>query len=368
MKTQNQAKAARTNKKRAKYVKPVATAAVVIAVALVAAAVILPRALNTEASSKSTVYQVQELTYGNVSATVSGSGTLTPKTQETLTSEYGGEVESVSFKAGDTVSDGDVIAVIENDDGDEEITAPCDGVLTELPIGEGDDVARGGSVASVMGKDGFTLGIAVDELNISSVSIGQEVSFTIDAVDGDYTGKVADISYNGSSSGGTTAYQVTVAVDYIDGVYPGMSAAAEIVVEDSGEGLLAPVDAVVTSGDENYIYLAPSGAQAGTSYEEDELDLSELTKVAVETGMSDGSYMLVKSDELAEGSLIICTQVTSTLTGSESEEEGGSAPDMGGFPGGDFDFSDFDFENFDPSQMPQGGFSQSGAQGGSGND
>lgn len=92
----------------------------------------------------------------------------------------------------------------------------------------------------VMGKDGFTMGIAVDELNISSVALEQEVSFTIDAVDGDYTGSVTAISYNGSTSGGKTAYQITATVDYVEGVYPGMSASAEIVIEDSGDGRLFP--------------------------------------------------------------------------------------------------------------------------------
>ena len=199
----------------------------------------------------------------------------------------------------------------------------------------------------IMGKDGFTMGIAVDELNISSVALEQEVSFTIDAVDGDYTGSVTAISYNGSTSGGKTAYQITATVDYVEGVYPGMSASAEIVIEDSGDGLLVPVDAVGTSGDDNYVYLAPSGAELGTSYEEGEIDLNDLTKVTVETGMSDGSYMMIESDELAEGDLIVITHITSTLTGSGNEGEGGGFGGMGGFPGG-MDFGDFDFENLIP--------------------
>ena len=135
-----------------------------------------------------------------------------------------------------------------------------------------------------------------------------------------------------------------------------MSASAEIVIEDSGDGLLVPVDAVGTSGDDNYVYLAPSGAELGTSYEEGEIDLNDLTKVTVETGMSDGSYMMIESDELTEGDLIVITQITSTMTGSDSEGEDGGFGGMGGFPGGGgMDFGDFDFENFDPSQMPQGG-------------
>ena len=342
-----------TKKTGFKYTKPIVITAVVLAAVMVAA-IVLPKIFRTASSARITTYQVEEITYGNVSATISGSGTLTPVTKETLASTYAGEVESVSFHVGDEVAEGDVLAVITSDKGEEEITAPCDGILIEFPIKAGDEVAAGGSVAMVMGKDGFTMGIAVDELNISSVALDQEVSFTIDAVDGDYTGSVTAISYNGSTSGGTTAYQITAAVDYVEGVYPGMSASAKIVIEDSGDGWIVPVDAVGTSGDDHYIYLAPSGAAVGTSYEEGEIDLQTLTKVAVETGMSDGSYILIESDELAEGDLIIMTKITSTLTGSDGEKEGGGFGGMGGFPGG-MNFGDFDFENFDPNKMPQGG-------------
>lgn len=68
--------------------------------------------------------------------------------------------------------------------------------------------------------------------------------------------------------------------------------------------------------------------------------------------MSDGSYILVESDEFAEGDLIVVTRLTSTQTGSDSQGSGGMG---GGFPGGGMDFGDFDFENFDPGTMPQGG-------------
>ena len=338
-----------------KYTKLIVITVVVLAV-IIAAVILLPKLLNKASATKITTYQVEEITYGNVSTTISGSGTLTPVTQETLTATYAVKIASFNFAVGDEVAEGDILAVVTSDNGDEEITASCDGILIEFPVEAGTEVAAGGSVAMIMGKDGFTMGIAVDELNISSVTLEQEVSFTIDAVEGDYIGSVTAISYNGSTSGGTTAYQITATVDYVEGVYPGMSASAEIVIEDSGDGLLVPVDAVGTSGDDNYVYLAPSGAELGTSYEEGEIDLNDLTKVTIETGMSDGSYMMIESDELAEGDLIVVTKITSTLLGSDSEGGGVGFGGMGGFPGGGgMDFGDFDFENFDPSQMPQGG-------------
>lgn len=334
----------------AKYKKPIIISAIVLSIAI-AAVVILPKLIkNGDSSSRVTTYNIEKITYGNVTQTISGSGNLSPVKSETIKSSKGGEVESVNYKAGDAVADGDVIAVINGED----ITAPFDGILIEQPLKVGDEVAVGGSAAMIMSKDGFTMGIAVDETEISSVALDQEVSFTVDAIDGEYTGKVTAISYNGSSNGGTTAFQITAAVEYAEGIYPGMSASAKIVIEDSGEGLLVPVDAVGTSGDDSYVYIAPSDTKEGDVYEDDQLDVSKLTKITVETGMSDGSYMIVKSDELSEGDLIVITKVTSTQTGSDKSNEQGGFGGGNGFPGG-MDFGDFDFGDFDPSQMPQGG-------------
>ena len=380
--------------KKKKYVKWIVLCAVVAAVAI-AAAIILSKALKKdEVSTKSTTYAVQEVTYGNVSTTISGSGNLTPVSFDTLTAEHGGEVTSVTVGAGDEVAEGDVIATViykytekQNampTDGaptvsedvekteDAEITAPYDGIIIEIAVAEGDALAEGGEILMIMGKDGFTMGIAVDELNIAAVSVGQKVTYTIDALDGTYSGEVTSISYNGSTSGSVTAYQIQSKFDYIEGVYPGMSASAQIVVEDSGDGLLVPVDAVYTSGDTNYVYMAPDGAETGTEFAQSEIDLSKMAKVTVTTGMSDGSYMIVKSDQLSKGDRILVKTVTSTATESEKDSSGrsgfpGGFPGGGSFPGGEgFDFGDFDFGDFDPSKMPSGGRPSGGFSGGYG--
>lgn len=310
------------------------------------------RGIGVSAASVTT-YEVEAITYGNVDTTISGSGNLTPVSQQTMAVEQPVTVTAVNYAAGDAVEEGAVIVTVEDAQGSSiDYTAPYDCVVLELPVSSGDELEAGGEVAMVMGTDGFTMGIAVDEQDISTVAVGQEVAFTVDAVDEEYTGEVTNVSYNGSSNGSATAYQITARVDYAEGIYPGMSATAEIVVEESGEGLLVPVEAVQTSGDEEYITLAPSSAAEGDEYGESEIEVSELSTVTVETGMSDGSYILVESDELAEGDLIVVTRLTSTQTGPDSQGSGGMG---GGFPGGGMDFGDFDFENFDPGTMPQGG-------------
>lgn len=353
----NSSKEKAVARKKNKKLKIIVISTVVLAVAILGT-IFIPKLLSnkTAQAASITTHHVEAITTGNVDTTISGSGTLTPISQETIVTTETVTVTAVNYVVGDRVDKDAVIATAEDVNGNEtNFTAPYDCILIELPIANEDELAANSQIAMVMGTDGFTMGIAVDELDISTIKVGQEVDFTIDAVDGNYTGKVTAVSYNGSSSGGTTAYQITANVDYVEEVYPGMSATAEIVIESSGEGLLVPVDAVRTSGDDNYVYLAPSGAAEGTEYAEDELDVSDLTKVTVETGMSDGSYILITSGELADGDLIVITKLTSTQTGSDSENQGGFGG-MGGFPGGGgMDFGDFDFENFDPNNMPPNG-------------
>lgn len=229
----------------------------------------VPRLWGIGVSAASvTTYEVEAITYGNVDTTISGSGNLTLVSQQTLATEQPVTVTAVNYAAGDAVEEGAVIVTVEDAQGSSiDYTAPYGCVLLELPVSSGDELEAGGEVAMVMGTDGFTMGIAVDEQDISTVAVGQEVAFTVDAVDGEYTGEVTAVSYNGS----TTAYQITARMAYAGGMYPGMSATAEIVVEESGEGLLVPVEAVQTSGDEEYITLAPSSAAEGDEYGEGEI-------------------------------------------------------------------------------------------------
>ena len=78
------------------------------------------------------------------------------------------------------------------------------------------------------------MSINVDELQISSISVGQKVQITADAVqDKTYVGTVTRVSMKGTANGGTTTYPVTIRIDDTDGLRPGMNANAEIVVAEA---------------------------------------------------------------------------------------------------------------------------------------
>ena len=97
----------------------------------------------------------------------------------------------------------------------------------------------------------LTFDINVSEMDVVRVQAGQKVTFTADAPDGqEFTGVVEKVNINGTTQNGNTSYPVTVAVDgngqdlAAEGLLPGMSVSANIIVEEVGSVLCVPVDAI----------------------------------------------------------------------------------------------------------------------------
>ena len=239
------------------------------------------------------------------------------------------------------------------------VKADTDCTLTALSVKAGDTVASGTTVCTLTGTGGFTIALSIDELDIASVKLGQSATITLDALDGDFTGTVTNISYSGSGSY-VTSYTATITTEPIEGAYPGMSASAKIVTETSGESMIVPVSAVQYEGDTAFVYLAADGTNAGTMLSESEMNLDKLTKLTVTTGMSDGSYIVVTAEGLAAGDVIWSPERTSTATYSADDTTttstfgfGGQGGMMGG-QSGDFQ-PPSDMGGGNMGQMPSGG-------------
>lgn len=228
------------------------------------------------------------------------------------------------------------------------VKAEYDCVLTTIPVAAGDEVASGETLCTMAGTDGFTMTLSIDELDIASVKHGQSVKVTLDALEGEYTGVVSNISYAGSGSY-VTSYTATVTTDPIENAYPGMSASVEIVTDTSGKSLLVQSGALQYEGKQAYLYLAGDGVSFGDSVPADSVDLSAMTRVDVTTGMSNGNYVVVTGEGLAAGDLIWMTKLTTTATYQASSQTSATFT-MGGMSG----------------SMPSGGMSGAMPSGGFG--
>ena len=138
------------------------------------------------------------------------------------------------------------------------ITAPMDGVITELNAEVGEIVMIGtmnnpGTVImTISDLSEIEAEVEVDETDVANLKSGQESKISIDAYpDTNFKGKVTEIGNTGQISGYGTQEQVTnflvkvLLLDEVKGIKPGMSASVDITT-DSRKGVLnVPIASVV---------------------------------------------------------------------------------------------------------------------------
>ena len=214
------------------------------------------------------------------------------------------------------------------------ITAPISGTIISKDVKVGDTVGTSASTVETMcviyDMSYLEMTLNVDELEILSIKEGQEATITADAIpDQTFRGVVTSVSKSGTTTGGTTTYPVTIRIDEMGDLLPGMNATAEIVTESAEDTLSVPNEAIVRG---NYVLVtkdSPSAANADDSMTAPE----GYVYVKVTTGVSDDDYIAVTSG-LQAGDTVAYDSALNT-SGSSGEMQfvvGGG--DMGGAPAG----------------------------------
>ena len=219
-------------------------------------------------------------------------------------SSYGGTIESVKVSVGDKVKRADTLfkltdspltLKIENlrlqreaaakslEEARQQrenliIVAPCDGTIATLSISEGDEISSGAMLCSILEGEDMNLTIAVDELDVVEVEVGQKVKITVDALsDAEMDGEVYKIAPVGSNSGGVTTYDVELTFDAEgSGVRSGMNATGEITIASTDSTLYVPVEALMTIGNDTYLMVENEGETASTMAADSMSELSNM--------------------------------------------------------------------------------------------
>ncbi len=141
------------------------------------------------------------------------------------------------------------------------------------------------AVCAVTPGERMTIDISVDELDILSLSAGQEASITLDALPGQsFDGSIQKINTEGTNDGGSTKYTVTVEVDRTNQMLIGMNASVRVQVGTLPDILTVPAAAVYEDGNRTYVYTAL-----------DEKTGEPVNAVDVTTGSSDGERIEILS-------------------------------------------------------------------------
>ena len=185
------------------------------------------------------------------------------------------------------------------------ITAPISGTVIQKNVQAGETVGGDSTTAAtamciIHDLSYLEMTLNVDELQILSMQVGQNVQIRADAIpDQTFNGVVTNVSSAGTTTSGTTTYPVTIRIDDYGQLLPGMNATAEIVVDSVQDALSIPNAAVIRG---SYVLVtadSPSAANAVTDMTAPE----GYVYVRVRTGISDDDYIQVL-EGLEEGDTV----------------------------------------------------------------
>ncbi len=231
---------------------------------------------------------------------------------------------------------------------DYNVTAPITGTVIEKysKVGDTLDTTRGQtSMALIYDLSYLQFDMALDELDINRVEVGQKVILTCDALSvGSFEGVISKVSVVGSTSYNSTTYPVTVRVyDPPEGLLAGMNVDAELVIEEAADVLTIPSSAVQRG---NLVYVKDDGTKS-----ENDTAPEGYMSVKVETGLSNENYIEIKdTGALKEGDTVYIPQAVRATT-----DDTGLFGAMTGMTGQMPDFGGGQMPSFDGGQMPNMG-------------
>ncbi len=306
-----------------------------IIIASIIATIIINKSKNAETSSSTSLVETQVSTQ-TIQKTLTGSGQITTSDTEKLALTTTKYFSTMCVEEDDTVKAGENI--LKYTDGTY-LTATYDCVISSYSVPETGKICTSSNYVQVKNVGTLNMTLSVNESEINSISVGQSVSITVNAIENKtYTGTITKIDSVGTYSSSGSTFTATIEFANDGNIKIGMSASCTIILEEADNCIAVPIAAIQTSGSNKYVIVVKND---GTT-----------ENVNVETGISNDNYVQIKSGLSGNETIqmLKTTSTTSTKTSSKkssssssssksssssSSSFGGSMSEMGGeFPGG----------------------------------
>jgi HlyD family secretion protein len=214
---------------------------VLIVVVVLALLLVLPRLLGLRrAASDNSGYETYTLTRGDMTVTLSGSGTLSPADEYTIRPLISGDILSAPFEEGDIVSKNEVLYTVDSADvrgsieqaennladaersykraletrDDLNMKAGGGGLVTEMNVEIGDTVTAGQPLATVINSETMTFTALFQKDFAEGIHVGDSADVTLSDTFETYSGTVTDVSpVDTVLTGSVIAREITVEVE-----------------------------------------------------------------------------------------------------------------------------------------------------------
>lgn len=210
------------------------------------------------------------------------------------------------------------------------ITAPKDGVIALINYKEGEKFSGGNtssdsSALIVLLSKIKNATLAINEVDVPSISVGQKVDLTFDALlDLQLAGTVTQIDQIGIVTSNVVSNGVTIAFDQQDDrIKNGMTVNADIIISAKDDIIIVPTSALKTQNNQTYVQMKNSD---GVKMAAVEIGIADDTSTEIISGLSQGDVIVTKT-------ITAESTNSSKNTNTASSKENNSLFDMGGSGG-----------------------------------
>ena len=214
-----------------------------------------------------------------ITNTISSSGEIKSALEETIGLHVGYYFSEVYVVENEAIAEGDKILKYTNGT---YLTAPYSCVITKLELPEVAEKCSSKHSLTLQAVDNLTMTLQVEEEQLDSVIIGQEVQIAVNVYeDKVYTGYVTKISSTATYTGGSAKFSVIIEFPNDGAIKIGMSASCHLVLEKAENVVAIPIEAIQTQNGKSYVTIIQ---EDGTT-----------KQTQVTTGIQNDAYIEIKA-------------------------------------------------------------------------
>lgn len=270
---------------------------------------------NNESQEKVTEIQPY---IGNISISISTTGTIAPKNRLEIMPSVAGRIESILVKEGDRVKVGQVLILMSSTEraalidaarlqGAQalkywqdaykpiQLVAPIAGTIIVRDAEPGQTVSTADPILVI--SDRLIINAQVDETDIGKVSVGETAITSLDALpEMIVRGKVSHIYYESTTVNNVTVYYVEITPDTVPPEFrSGMSATIEIIQREKKDILIIPAEALIRETGQSYV-MVKTGDKTPPEKRPVAIGMETTEMVEITNGINEFDTLLVFSE------------------------------------------------------------------------
>lgn len=178
------------------------------------------------------------------------------------------------------------------------VRATISGLVLEVPVKVGSSVIQantmndGTTIAKVADMNDIIFNGKIDETEVAMLSEGMDVQITVGAIsDGHLKAVIEKIAPMATEENGTNTFEIKAAINVEQDIKlrAGYSANATVILERENDALIIPERVIEFSGDSTFVFVLDNNEKGKQKF----------TRTLVETGISDGVNIAIKSSDIS---------------------------------------------------------------------